>query len=48
MLSIMNEIDACFLLPLCVLYEIQNQIYQQSGGVEEAVKEGVEKVVVNS
>ena len=29
MLSIMNEIDLCLLLPLCVLYEIQNQIYQQ-------------------
>ena len=25
----MNEIDPCLLLPLCVLYEIQNQIYQQ-------------------
>ena len=29
MLSIMNEIDPCLLLPLCVLYEIQNQIYQK-------------------
>ena len=29
MLSIMNEIDPCLLLPLCILYEIQNQIYQQ-------------------
>ena len=29
MLSIINEIDLCLLLPLCVLYEIQNQIYQQ-------------------
>ena len=28
MLSIMNEIDPCLLLQLCVLYEIQNQIYQ--------------------
>ena len=28
MLSIMNEIDPCLLLPLCVLYEIKNQIYQ--------------------
>ena len=28
MLSIMNEIDLCLLLPLCVLYKIQNQIYQ--------------------
>ena len=29
MLSIMNVIDPCLLLPLCVLYEIQNQIFQQ-------------------
>ena len=29
MLSIMNEIDPCLLLPLCVLYEIQNEIFQQ-------------------
>ena len=29
MLSIMNEIDPCLLLLLCVLYEIQNQFYQQ-------------------
>ena len=28
MLSIVNEIDPYLLLPLCVLYEIQNQIYQ--------------------
>ena len=28
MLSIMNEIDSCLLLPLCVLYEIQKLIYQ--------------------
>ena len=28
MLSIMNEIDPCMSLPLCVLYGIQNQIYQ--------------------
>ena len=28
MLSIMNEIDPYLLLPLCVLYEIQNQIFQ--------------------
>ena len=28
MLSIMNEIDLYLLLPLCVLYEIQNQIFQ--------------------
>ena len=27
MLSIMNEIDPCLLLPLCVLYGIQNQIF---------------------
>ena len=29
MLSIMNEIDLSLLLLLCVLYEIQNQIFQQ-------------------
>ena len=29
MLSIMNEIDLYLLLPLCVLHEIQNQIFQQ-------------------
>ena len=29
MLSIMNEIDPCLSLPLYVLYEIQNQIFQQ-------------------
>ena len=29
MLLVMNEIDPCLLLPLCVLYEIQNQIFQQ-------------------
>ena len=28
MLSIMNEIDPCLSLPLCVLYRIQNQIFQ--------------------
>ena len=28
MLSIMNEIGLCLSLPLCVLYGIQNQIYQ--------------------
>ena len=28
MLLIMNEIDPCLLLPLYVLYEIQNQIFQ--------------------
>ena len=27
----MNEVDPCLLLPLCVLYEIQNQIFQHSG-----------------
>ena len=27
MLSIMNEIDPCLSLPLCVLYGIQNQIF---------------------
>ena len=31
MLSINHEIDPCMLLPLYVLYEIQNQIYQQLG-----------------
>ena len=29
MLSLINEVDPCLLLPLCVLYEIQNQIFQQ-------------------
>ena len=29
MLSIMNEIDPCLLLLLCVLYGIQNQIFLQ-------------------
>ena len=29
MLSLMNEVDLCLLLSLCVLYEIQNQIFQQ-------------------
>ena len=28
-LSLMNEVDPCLLLPLCVLYEMQNQIFQQ-------------------
>ena len=28
MLSLMNEVDPWLLLPLCVLYEIQNQIFQ--------------------
>ena len=31
MLSLMNEVDPCLLLLLCVLYEMQNQIFQQSG-----------------
>ena len=30
MLSFMNEIDSCLLLPLCVLYEIQNQIFSNT------------------
>ena len=25
----MNKVDLCLLLPLCVLYEMQNQIFQQ-------------------
>ena len=29
MLSFMNEVDLWLLLPLCVLYEMQNQIFQQ-------------------
>ena len=29
MLSIMNEINPCLSLPLCVLYKIQNQIFLQ-------------------
>ena len=28
MLSFMNKVDPCLLLPLCVLYDIQNQIFQ--------------------
>ena len=28
MLSLMNEVDPCLLFPLCVLYEMQNQIFQ--------------------
>ena len=27
-LSFMNEVDPCLLLPRCVLYEMQNQIFQ--------------------
>ena len=30
MLSLMNEVDLGLLLPLCVLYEMQNQIFQQT------------------
>ena len=30
MLSFMNEVNLYLLLPLCVLYEIQNQIFQQN------------------
>ena len=41
MLSIMNEIDPCLLLSLCVLYEIQNQIYHQKAPVlNEETKKG--------
>ena len=29
MLSLMNEVDLCLLLPLCILYEMQNQNFQQ-------------------
>ena len=29
MLSLMNEVDPCLLFPLYILYEIQNQIFQQ-------------------
>ena len=32
MLSIMNEIDPCLLLPLYVMYEIQNQLLPTLGG----------------
>ena len=28
MSSLMNEVDPCLLLPPCVLYEMQNQIFQ--------------------
>ena len=45
MLSIMNEIDPCLLLPLRVLYEIQNQIYQESILLANTSKE---KVVVTA
>ena len=34
----MNEIDPCLLLPLCVLYEIQNQIYQYKPRNQSVVK----------
>ena len=33
MLSFMNEVDPCLLLSLCVLYEIQNQIFQQNAAL---------------
>ena len=45
MLSIVNEIDPCLLLPLCVLYEIQNQIFQHFEGLMDqrvALISGVE------
>ena len=29
MLSLMNKVDPCSLLPLRVLYEMKNQIFQQ-------------------
>ena len=29
MLSLMNEVDPCLFLSLCILYEMQNQIFQQ-------------------
>ena len=29
MLSLTNEVNLCLVLPLCVLYEIQNHIFQQ-------------------
>ena len=45
MLSIMNEIDPYLLLPLHVLYEIQNQIYQQSIPLANTSKK---KVVVTA
>ena len=32
MLSLMNEVDPCFLLSLYVLYEMQNQIFQHTSG----------------
>ena len=28
MSSLMNDVDPCLLLPLCVLYEMQNHIFQ--------------------
>ena len=30
MLSFMNEVDPCLLLPPCVLYEIENQIFSNT------------------
>ena len=32
----MNEVDLCLLLPLCVLYKMQNQIFQQRNDVLDA------------
>ena len=39
MLSIMNEIDLCMLLPLCVLYGIQNQIFLQCSSSQHRERE---------
>ena len=33
MLSLMNEVDPCLLLLLCILYEVQNQIYQKNAPI---------------
>ena len=33
MLTLMNEIDSCLLLPLCVFYEMQNQFFQHLDNV---------------
>ena len=41
MLSIMNEIDPYLLFPLCVLCEIQNQIFQQVDGFLAELHEGI-------
>ena len=45
MLSIMNEIDPYLLLLLCVLYEIQNQIYHQT---TQRIPQSAEYVVASS